>query len=1003
MKAPSMVAASVLLLCGGPLLSAQQAAPDPPPQFRSGVEVVNIDVSVLDKQGLPLRGLTASDFTVTVGGQPRRVVTAEYVDASAAPADQPKPPEDTLVSTNEGGGGGGGRLFAFVVDQNTLEPGNARHVATAASRFFTRLTYADRSALMLLPVGPNVPFTWAHERVREGLQRVTGLAGPMSTWEFGSLSEARDIANRNLLTVRAVGERECRSSIFAGGGGGGGGFGGGASAGSPSPTPSPAPPPSGGSGGGDSGNSGSAPTGGSGGSGAGGASGGPVPAPRGTGVFGGFANDACMRGIQMQAETAWRDAQMTSLSSIAALRQILTSLGRVRGDKTVILISGGWPMDDREEMSIISSVAAEAAAARATLYTIFVPAAMFSADRRGLSSTPARDQYMRSGPLETLAGMTGGSTFRADVNAETTFQRLARELSGYYRVGVEKDPLDGSSKARHMKVQVSRNGTTVRARDLFDVRTYEDRDWSARLASALDSPILATGVGLRMTSYVAMDPDDRSRLKLVITGEGSRLQAGEATFQLLVRNLDGNKIVTTEQPLGDAVDGVLPFSTNISVPPGVYIVRFALMDAAGHVGAVERRVEVRETELGPISAAGPLLVRVPHRTAGDPRLALDGVRQDERLALEVDLEGEAARVEHATVTFEIASKADGPALVHADAAVSPGARSGSYLAQAVADMRVLPPGQYSVRAKLRSGGEQLGEMRRAFSVLGVPRAAAEVVAASDSSVSVAAPRSLASRIVGAAPPFAIDQVLAPPMLDAFLSRVSARPDASSPVVRDLLDRARTVDIGELKVSDAEAAQAPIAAFLQGLTLLAQNKLDPAANAFRSAMRGSPDFYPAMVYLGACYAAAGNDKEAAGAWRTALIREGDAAPLHVLLADAFLRQGRGDLALQSLQDARARWPQDPAVKQRYVMAALEAGKYAEGLQAVDELLDTHVEDEPSLALALLVLYEAIVNDRPVQSAEQDRARMTRLADAYRARGGPALALVDTWVAAAMKKR
>src|SRR5207237_9866090 len=59
--------------------------------------------------------------------------------------------------------------------------------------------------------------------------------------------------------------------------------------------------------------------------------------------------------------------------------------------------------------------------------------------------------------------------------------------------------------------------------------------------------------------------------------------------------------------------------------------------------------------------------------------------------------------------------------------------------------------------------------------------------------------------------------------------------------------------------------------------------------------------------------------------------------------------------------------------------------------------------PSLALALLVLYESIVNERPVQSAEQDRARMTRLADAYRARGGPSLALVDTWVTAATRKR
>ena len=112
------------------------------------------------------------------------------------------------VSTNEGGGVG--RLFVFIVDQNTLEPGSARHVATAASRFFTELTFADRSALMLMPVGPNVAFTWAHDRVREGLQRVTGTGQPMTDWEYGSLSEARDIANRNLIALRSVGRARMR-------------------------------------------------------------------------------------------------------------------------------------------------------------------------------------------------------------------------------------------------------------------------------------------------------------------------------------------------------------------------------------------------------------------------------------------------------------------------------------------------------------------------------------------------------------------------------------------------------------------------------------------------------------------------------------------------------------------------------------------------------------------------------------------------------------------------
>jgi hypothetical protein len=256
--------------------------------------------------------------------------------------------------------------------------------------------------------------------------------------------------------------------------------------------------------------------------------------------------------------------------------------------------------------------------------------------------------------------------------------------------------------------------------------------------------------------------------------------------------------------------------------------------------------------------------------------------------------------------------------------------------------------------------------------------------------------------VAVTPPFALDQVLSPPILGAFLDRVAARPDASSPAVHDLLERARTTGLGGLVVSDAQAAAAPAGAFLKGLTLLAEHKLEPAAAAFRDAMRGAADFSPAMVYLGACYAAGGKDKEAAGAWRTALIREGDAPALHVMLADAQLRQGRGDLAVEDLDAARVRWPEDEGLKRRFAVAALLSGQQAEGLQALDELIEKRAEDEPSLALALLMLYEAFGSRQPIESVELDRARMLRFADAYRTRGGPSLALIDTWVAAAVPK-
>ena len=143
------------------------------------------------------------------------------------------------------------------------------------------------------------------------------------------------------------------------------------------------------------------------------------------------------------------------------------------------------------------------------------------------------------------------------------------------------------------------------------------------------------------------------------------------------------------------------------------------------------------------------------------------------------------------------------------------------------------------------------------------------------------------------------------------------------MIRDLVRDARS-NIGQLYVSDVLAAQSPVAAFLKGVSLLSQNKLELAASSFRSAMRASADFYPAMVYLGACYAAGGNDKEASGAWRTALIKEGDALPLHTLLADALLRQDKGELALETLDKARARWPADDGIQRRFVLAAMLAG-------------------------------------------------------------------------------
>jgi Flp pilus assembly protein TadD len=407
--------------------------------------------------------------------------------------------------------------------------------------------------------------------------------------------------------------------------------------------------------------------------------------------------------------------------------------------------------------------------------------------------------------------------------------------------------------------------------------------------------------------------------------------------------------------------------------------------------------------MGAISATGPILLAVPGGTGGEPHLALDGVRQDERLAFEVDLEGPKERLTDTTVEFEIEGIAGGSTLLKSPGIVSPGPREGTALAQGVSTVRGLPPGDYVIHAKISNGLDPAGDVTRRFSVIeghrpSSPLGTSGTVSVKDSAVL----HTNVSRMpVLTVDPFALDQVLAPKILGPFIERVAARPDSSDPEVRSLLERVKTSGVSGLSVPETITDEAA-GAFLKGLTQLSSMKLEPAATSFRDAIKIAPDFYAAMVYLGACYAAGGKDKDAAAVWRTALIREGDAPELHAMLADAYLRQGRGDLAVADLDEARERWPQDMALKRRFAVAALMGGQTADGLQAVDELLENKIQDEPSLAVAILTIYEAFESGTPIETPDRDRARMLRLADAYKISSGPSQALVDAWVAAVTVK-
>src|SRR5262245_58906997 len=191
--------------------------PEPPvqgPTFRTGVDLVAVDVAVIDRNGRPVEDLRAPDFSVKIDGEVRRVVSAELVkvDLEAAKKQVADKSEtfytSNLTPTN-------GRQIVIAVDQMHIRPGAIRPIMAAASRFLDRLSPLDQVAFIVFPEpGPRVNFTNDKLKLRLAMQ---GLIGQQQRAIIGQhnigVTEALSITNRrDQLTLAQVVTRECRSS-----------------------------------------------------------------------------------------------------------------------------------------------------------------------------------------------------------------------------------------------------------------------------------------------------------------------------------------------------------------------------------------------------------------------------------------------------------------------------------------------------------------------------------------------------------------------------------------------------------------------------------------------------------------------------------------------------------------------------------------------------------------------------------------------------------------------
>jgi VWFA-related protein len=137
MRVPAVVVGlTALLSLAAPPMGARQAQVQTP-TFRTGVDLVQVDVSVLDKQRKPVKGLTAADFTLLEDGKPVAIeafVPVELPERPPAAAGVAAWVRDVAPDVVANDLPREGRFIAVLFDL-TLRPEQlplARRVATAA-------------------------------------------------------------------------------------------------------------------------------------------------------------------------------------------------------------------------------------------------------------------------------------------------------------------------------------------------------------------------------------------------------------------------------------------------------------------------------------------------------------------------------------------------------------------------------------------------------------------------------------------------------------------------------------------------------------------------------------------------------------------------------------------------------------------------------------------------------------------------------------------------------
>jgi VWFA-related protein len=266
--------------------------------FRTSVDLVTVDVTVVGRDGRPAGDLEPDDFVLKVDGRTRRVVSAQFV-AQPAGGDRPRLLAARHFTSNEEADAG--RLIVVAVDDAHIRRLEGRQALRAAGGFLDRLDPLDRVAVTSLSRVDVVQFTRDRTDLKRRLETFTGQTDPVFLQFNIGIAEAVEIADGGRARLAEVVLRECGRSLTD------------------------------------------------------------YINPARAADEAGAGRDACPERVEQEARAMSQHARTQARISLSALESLITALKSLPGPKTIVLLSEGMILDPRlVDVSNLAAAAKEA-------------------------------------------------------------------------------------------------------------------------------------------------------------------------------------------------------------------------------------------------------------------------------------------------------------------------------------------------------------------------------------------------------------------------------------------------------------------------------------------------------------------------------------------------------------------------------------------------------------------------------------------------------------------